>query len=314
MGWLWFGFFIHGLRLCLLAWQQKEKNIKIIDLSRNFGKEAALSAGLVYANGQAVIPIDADLQDPPEIIPTLLAHWQEGYEVVLATRRQRHGDSWWKKFTALGFYWLINKICDHPIPPNTGDFRLLDHKVVAVLRQLPERNRFMKGLFAWVGFRQTTVYYEREPRQAGTSKWRYWQLWNLALDGIFAFSTTPLKLAGWAGLVISCSAMAYASFLVMLKITQGIDIKGYASIMVAVLLLGGIQLITLGILGEYVGRIYIEAKGRPLYLVRQVYDEQAHTPDEQPSLTINPVCYFDDSPNHTPSCQCDGRHCGRNGC
>lgn len=256
----------------LLAWRHREPAIKVIHFSRNFGKEAALSAGLDYAFGQAVIPMDADLQDPPELIPDLIQKWrEENVDVVLATRRERRGDTWWKKFTALGFYRVMNTICDTPIPPNTGDFRLMDQRVVAVLRQLPERNRFMKGLFAWVGFRQATLYYDREPRAVGAAKWRFWQLWNLALDGIVAFSTAPLRLAGWAGLMLSLGALGYAGYLVVLKFNQGIELPGYASIMVTLLFLGGIQLITLGILGEYVGRIYVETKGRPLYLVRQLY-------------------------------------------
>ena len=246
--------------------------IVIIDLARNFGKEIALTAGLDYSRGKAVIPIDADLQDPPELIEKLLAKWHEGYDVVCATRKKRSGESWLKRFTANGFYKTISKLSTIPIPENTGDFRLLDRKVVEAIKQLPERTRFMKGLFSWVGYRKTTIYFERKPRFAGKTKWNYWKLWNFALDGITAFSTLPLKVWSYLGILIALLSIAYASFLTIRTIIFGIDVPGYASLMVSILFLGSVQLIAIGVLGEYIGRIYEEAKQRPLYLVREIYD------------------------------------------
>jgi len=242
--------------------------VKIISLSRNFGKDVAISAGFDYASGAAVIPIDADLQDPPELIAPMLAKWREGYDVVYATRRRRDGDSWSKRTAARAFYRLFDQITDIPIPHDTGDFRLLDRRVVDVLVRLPERTRFMKGLFAWVGFRQVALEFDREQRAAGETKWSYWRLWNFALDAITSFSSMPLKVWSYLGLIISIFAFLFALFLAVLKIVRGIDVPGYASLMVAVLFFGGVQLISLGIIGEYLARMYNEVKGRPLYLVR----------------------------------------------
>jgi glycosyltransferase involved in cell wall biosynthesis len=258
----------------LLAYHHHYDAIKVINLSRNFGKEIALTAGLDYASGDAVIPIDADLQDPPELIEKLVEKWQEGYDVVYAMRRSRQGESWFKKFTANAFYRTIGKISQVPIPPNTGDFRLLDRRVVNSLKQMPERTRFMKGLFAWVGYKQTLVEFDREPRFLGNTKWNYWKLWNFAIDGITSFSLLPLKVWSYLGIIISLIALLYALYLVIKTIILGIDIPGYASLMVAILFLGGIQLITLGIMGEYLGRVYMEVKERPLYLVRETYGFQ----------------------------------------
>ncbi len=245
--------------------------IKVINLSRNFGKEIALTAGIDYANGAAIIPIDADLQDPPELIEELVAKWREGYDVVYATRRSRQGETWLKRFTANGFYKTISKMTSVAIPANTGDFRLLDRKVVEAIKKIPERTRFMKGLFAWVGYKQTSVMFDREPRAAGTTTWNYWKLWNFAIDGITSFSLVPLKVWSYIGLFISFISLLYASFLVIRTLILGIDVPGYASLMVAVLFFGGIQLITLGVIGEYLGRVYEEVKGRPLYFVRESY-------------------------------------------
>ena len=245
--------------------------IKVINLSRNFGKEIALTAGIDYANGAAIIPIDADLQDPPELIEELVAKWREGYDVVYATRRSRQGETWLKRFTADAFYKTIGKMTSIPIPANTGDFRLLDRKVVEALKQIPERTRFMKGLFAWVGYKQTSVMFDREPRAAGATTWNYWKLWNFAIDGITSFSFVPLKIWSYIGLLISFISLLYACFLVIRTLILGIDVPGYASLMVAVLFFGGIQLITLGVIGEYLGRVYEEVKGRPLYFVRESY-------------------------------------------
>lgn len=247
----------------------RDPRVKVIDLSRNFGKEIALTAGLDHATGDAVIPIDADLQDPPELIPELLAKWREGYEVVNATRRSRQGETWVKKATANAFYRALEKMTSIRIPRNTGDFRLISRPAMDALRRLPERNRFMKGLFAWVGFRQATVYFDRHPRHAGVTTWNYWRLWNLALDGITSFSSLPLRIWSYLGAGIALCAFFYASFLILRTLFFGIDLPGYASIMVTILFIGGIQLIGLGVLGEYLGRIFEEVKQRPMYLIRE---------------------------------------------
>ncbi len=256
---------------CLVEYHHRHPGIKVVNLSRNFGKEVALTAGIDYAGGAAVIPIDADLQDPPELIKELVATWREGYDVVYATRRSREGESWVKRFTARSFYRTIGWMSPVPIPRDTGDFRLLDRRVVEALKQMPERTRFMKGLFGWAGFKQTSILFDREPRLNGTTTWNYWRLWNFAIDGITSFSFLPLKVWSYVGLVISLLSFIYATFLVIRTLIFGVDLPGYASLMVTVLFLGGIQLITLGIIGEYLGRVYEEVKGRPLYLVRDCY-------------------------------------------
>ncbi len=255
----------------LLEYHRRNPAIKIVNLSRNFGKDIALSAGLDYARGAAVVPIDADLQDPPELIEQMVAKWREGFDMVYAVRNRRDGDSWLKRATARFFYRIFDRITDIPAPRDTGDFRLLDRRVVDVLTRLPERTRFMKGLFAWVGYRHAAISYDREARRAGETKWNYWRLWNFALDAITSFSSLPLKIWRYLGLVISVFAFLYALFLAGLKIIRGIDVPGYASIMVAVLFFGGVQLISLGIIGEYLARMYNEVKGRPLYLVRDAW-------------------------------------------
>jgi glycosyltransferase involved in cell wall biosynthesis len=255
----------------LIEHHQQNPAIKVVNLSRNYGKEIALSAGLDYTCGDAVVPIDADLQDPPELIADLVAKWREGYDVVLATRRSRQGESWIKRLTANAFYRIIDRISHVPIPRDTGDFRLIDRRVVDAIKQLPERNRFMKGLFAWVGFKQTSILYDRPSRYKGETTWNYWRLWNFALDGITSFSFIPLKVWSYIGLLVAIPAFFYASFLVIRTVLFGVDLPGYASIMVAVLFLGGVQLVSLGVLGEYLGRVYEEVKGRPLYLVRESY-------------------------------------------
>lgn len=242
--------------------------LRIVSLSRNFGKDIAISAGLDHACGAAVAPIDADLQDPPELLEPMVGKWREGYDVVYATRRRRDGESFMKRTSSKYFYRIFERITDIPIPRDTGDFRLLDRRVVDVLVRLPERTRFMKGLFAWVGFRQAAIVFDRPQRRAGNSKWGYWRLWNFALDAVTSFSSMPLKVWSYLGVIISLFAFLYALFLATLKVTRGIDVPGYASIMVAVLFFGGVQLISLGIIGEYLARTYNEVKGRPLYLVR----------------------------------------------
>jgi len=245
-----------------------DPRVKVINFSRNFGKEIALTAGIDHACGQAVIPIDADLQDPPELIVELVAKWREGFDVVNATRRSRQGENILKRMTAGAFYRVLENMADIYIPRNTGDFRLLGRPAVDALKRMPERTRFMKGLFAWVGFRQATVLYDRHRRHAGQTKWNYWRLWNFAIDGIVSFSTIPLKVWSYFGLGVAGMAFLYAIFLTVRTMWYGIDLPGYASLMVVVLFLGGIQLITLGVLGEYLGRIYDETKRRPLYIVR----------------------------------------------
>ena len=263
----------------LLARRAAMPELRVISLSRNFGKEVALSAGLEHACGAAVVPIDADLQDPPELIEAMVAKWREGFDVVYATRGKRAGESRLKRASARYFYRVFDQISDFPMPRDTGDFRLLDRRVVDVLIRLPERTRFMKGLFAWVGFRQTAVTFDRAERSGGRSKWSYWRLWNFALDAVTSFSSMPLKVWSYLGVIISLFAFLYALFLAGLKISRGIDVPGYASIMVAVLFFGGVQLISLGIIGEYLARTYNEVKGRPLYLVRERWgfgDDQPH--------------------------------------
>ena len=247
---------------------RRNPRIKVVALSRNFGKELALTAGIDYAVGAAVVPIDADLQDPPELIGALVAKWREGYDVVYARRRSREGESWFKKMTANNFYRVMEKMSDVPIPRDTGDFRLLDRRVVDVLKLLPERTRFMKGLFAWVGYRQTEVAYDRDARYSGETKWNYWRLWNFAIDGITSFSLAPLRVWSYLGISFALLALFYGTFLLLRTLISGNDVPGYASLMVATLFLGGVQMIILGILGEYLGRVYEEVKGRPLYLVR----------------------------------------------
>ena len=255
----------------LVDYHHRYPEIKIVNLSRNFGKEIALSAGLDYTQGNVVVIIDADMQDPPELIGELLEKWREGYDVVYATRRSRAGETWLKRFTAFGFYRVLNLLSEVAIPDNTGDFRLLDRRVVEALRQLPERNRFMKGLFSWVGYKQTAVMFDRPPRHRGSSSWNYWKLWNFALEGLTSFSFMPLKIWSYVGLAIAIPAVFYATYLILRTLIFGIDVPGYASLMVAVLFFGGIQLVTLGVIGEYLGRIYQEVKGRPLYFVRDIY-------------------------------------------
>lgn len=246
-----------------------DSRIKVIDLSRNFGKEIAMSAGLKYSTGDAVIPIDADLQDPPELIPKLVEKWKEGFDVVYATRQRREGETVLKKTTAHLFYRFIQKITRIDIPADTGDFRLMSRQVVDALNELPEQHRFMKGLFSWVGFRQTSIEYQREPRFAGKTSFNYWKLWNFAIEGITSFSFAPLQIAMYLGFAISLLSLIYAGYLVFSTLFNGNAVPGYPSLMVAILFFGGVQLITLGIIGEYIGRIYNETKRRPLYYVRE---------------------------------------------
>jgi glycosyltransferase involved in cell wall biosynthesis len=254
-------------RQYIQSWMTTHPSIKLINLTRNFGKERALAAGIDHASGDAVIPMDADLQDPPEIIPQLIEQWQSGYKMVIASRSDRPGDTHFKRFSANGFYRIMNRCSEMVLPPNAGDFRLMDRCVVDALKQLPERTRFHKGLFAWLGFKTTTVYYSRPERVMGQTKWHYWKLWNYALDGIFSFSTAPLKLWTYVGVVTALAGFAYALFIIARTLSFGIDVPGYASLLVILLILNGFCLIGIGVLGEYVGRIFTEVKQRPLYLI-----------------------------------------------
>ncbi len=255
----------------LLAWQQRTPHITVVDLSRNFGKEAAMTAGLNVAKGQVVVPIDVDLQDPPELILDMLQLWQQGFEVVLGRRVDRASDSWAKRTTASWFYKIHNKISKPKLPENVGDFRLMDRVVVDALKTLPEAHRFMKGLFAWVGFRTAVVDYVRLPRTVGTTKFNGWSLWNFALEGLTSFSTEPLRIWTYVGMFVSGMSILFALFIIIKVLLYGADVPGYASLMVAVTFLSGLQLVGIGILGEYLGRTYIESKRRPVYLVSRLY-------------------------------------------
>ena len=243
--------------------------IKLVKLSRNFGKEPALAAGLNYASGDAVIPIDVDLQDPPEVIVELIKKWIEGAQVVNAKRVNRDTDSWIKRSTANLFYDVFNSIAHNAIPENVGDFRLLDREVVDVLNEFTERNRFMKAIFSWVGYDQATVEYVRSSRIAGSSKFKYWKLWNFALDGVTGSTTVPLRIWTYIGATLAAIAIVYAAYIIIKTLVFGIDSPGYASLMVVILGIGAFNFMSLGILGEYVGRISEEVRNRPLYLVQQ---------------------------------------------
>ncbi len=260
-----------GTLAALLALAAQDPRMKIVELSRNFGKEAALTAGLDAARGDAVIPLDADLQDPPHLIGVMIEAWQAGAEVVQARRIDRSHDSLMKRQTAAWFYRLHNRLSKTKIPENVGDFRLMDRVVVNALKQLPERQRFMKGLFAWVGFRTVTIDYARAERASGTTKFSGFALWNFALEGFTSFSTAPLKIWTYLGGISAVTTFAYGIYIVLRTVFFGIDVPGYASLLVAVLFFGSVQLISIGLLGEYIGRIYVETKQRPAYIIRKVY-------------------------------------------
>ncbi|NOH79525.1 glycosyltransferase family 2 protein [Vibrio sp. RE86] len=249
-------------------------SIQSVGLSRNFGKESAMSAGLEHSNGLAVILIDADLQDPPELIPDMVAKWREGFDVVNMQRGERLGETWFKRKSAAMFYRLLNSMVKSDIPENVGDFRLLAREVVDHINRLPERNRYMKGIFAWPGFKQTTITFQRDARFCGETKWNYFKLFGLAVDGITSFSIRPLRIATVLGGLIAASAFIYGMMIVGKTILFGDPVSGYPSMMVVQLALGGIQLLSIGVLGEYIGRIFIETKQRPLYLVQSVNQKQ----------------------------------------
>ena len=240
-----------------------------LKLSRNFGKEAALTAGLDAVVADAAVVIDADLQDPPELIPALVEQWRAGYDVVYATRSARAGESGLKRFTAAAFYRGMERLSDTTIPRDTGDFRLLSRRALDALGQLRERQRFMKGMFSWIGCRQTAVHYLREPRQAGATKWNYWRLAQLAIEGITSFSTAPLRLATWVGLASAGLAFVYGLWVLVHSLVYGDPVRGYPTLMLVILFLGGVQLLAPGVIGEYLGRSYAESKQRPLYFIEE---------------------------------------------
>lgn len=244
-----------------------DSHIAILNLSRNFGKEIAMTAGLDHARGDAVVVIDADLQDPPEVIPQLVAGWREGFDMVYAQRRKRRGETRLRRITAFLFYRLVRRAGDFELPTEVGDFRLMSRRHVDAVLRLRERHRFMKGLFCWVGFPSKPVLYDRLPRYADKTKWNYWGLWNFALEGITSFTIVPLKIATYIGLLVAAFAVVFGGYIVIMTLLFGNPVAGYPSMMAVVLFLGGTQLITLGIIGEYLGRIFNETKSRPLYLI-----------------------------------------------
>lgn len=254
-------------------------HIRLVRLSRNFGKDAALSAGLAHAAGDAIIPMDADLQDPPDLLPDMIAAWREGAVIVNAVRQDRSSDTWLKRKTATAFYSVFNRLSNYPLHRDVGDFRLLDRKAINAINEVPERVRFMKGLFSWVGFRPVEIPYARPERVAGETKWRMWALWNFALDGITGSSTLPLRIWTYVGGVLAIFSIIYALIVFIRVVIYGVDVPGYASLMVVTLILGASNFIALGIIGEYVGRISIEVRGRPLFIVESVEQLSKEEPE-----------------------------------
>ena len=254
--------------------RRADGRIGLVNLSRNFGKEVATTAGLDHARGEAVIVIDADLQDPPEVIPELVAAWREGFDMVYGQRRVREGETWLKKRSADLFYRLMQSLGEVQMPRDTGDFRLMSRRAVEALLRLREHHRFMKGLFAWIGFPSTAVVYDRAPRASGRTKWSYWRLWNLAIEGITSYTVMPLKVATYLGLSVALFAAVYGGGIVLRTLLVGSRVPGYPSLMAVILFLGGAQLVTLGVMGEYLGRVFNETKQRPLYLV------ESYTPSD----------------------------------
>ena len=254
-----------------------EPRVTLVNLARNFGKEAAMTAGLFHARGDAVVPMDVDLQDPPKLILEFVRLWQEeGYDTVYGVRTDRNADTPMKRLTAGGFYRLFNAVSTTTrIPENAGDFRLMDRRVVEVIKQLPERNRFMKGLFAWAGVNSIGVPYERPARAAGVTKFNYWKLWNFALDGFFSFSSWPLRVWSYIGAGVALLSFIYMLVIITKVIFFGIDSPGYASLMCVILFLGGMQLISIGVIGEYLGRMFLEVKQRPVFVIEGVYGQYA---------------------------------------
>jgi glycosyltransferase involved in cell wall biosynthesis len=258
--------------------RERHPNTTIVDLSRNFGKEIALTAGLDAAKGDAVVIIDADLQDPPELIETLIDGWCEGYEVVYAKRKKRHGESWLKKKTAAAFYRIMRNIGAVQLPENTGDFRLMSRKAVDAVCAVREQHRFMKGVFAWVGFPSKAVLYDRDPRAAGNTKWNYWKLWNLSIEGLTSFTIAPLKLSSYVGFATAFLAIIAGIYYMTKAVLFGDPVAGFPTLITVMLFLGGVQLAVLGVMGEYLGRIFNETKDRPLYFTNQVLEAENAEP------------------------------------
>lgn len=254
--------------------RKKDKRICYLNLSRNYGKETAMIAGLDYSKGDAVIIIDADLQDPPELIPEMLKYWEEGYDDVYAKRNSRKGETWIKKFTSKMYYKTLQNVTKIEIQKDTGDFRLLDRRCVEALKSIRESQRYTKGLFSWIGFNKKEILYDRDPRAAGNTKWNYKKLIDLSIDGLTSFTTAPLRWSAIIGLIVSIIGFFYMLYIIIKTIALGVDVPGYASTMVVILFLGGIQLIVLGVLGEYLGRAFYETKGRPLYFVDKYNDKR----------------------------------------
>ena len=267
--------------------------VHLVKLSRNFGKDNALAAGLAMAKGDAVVPMDVDLQDPPEILPKMVAAWLKGAKVVNALRSDRSSDSWFKRTSAGAFYRTYNRIADTPLEPNVGDFRLLDREVVNVLNSMPERIRFMKGMFSWVGYSPVHVEYTRPERVAGQTKWKIWPLWNFALDGITGSTTLPLRIWTYFGGVVAFGALLYAIVIVFRTIVHGIEVPGYASLMVVLLTIGALNMIALGILGEYIGRIAVEVRQRPLYIIEMAQEISQADETKSPEAKRNALLHSD---------------------
>ncbi|THE11344.1 glycosyltransferase [Bacillus timonensis] len=257
--------------------RKHDRRISYVDLSRNFGKEIAMIAGFDYATGDAVVIIDADLQDPPELIPEMIYYWEQGYDDIYAKRRNRAGETWLKKWTANKFYGILQKTTKIEIQENTGDFRLLDRRCVNALREMRESQRYTKGMFSWIGFNKKEILFDRDPRAAGESKWNYFKLFDLAIEGLTSFTTAPLRISAFFGFTISFAAFIYMMWIIIKTLMWDEPVSGYPSLMTVILFLGGIQLLSLGVIGEYLGRIFNETKNRPLYYVNVYNDEKVRS-------------------------------------
>lgn len=273
-------------RSLIAQYAQKHNYVDYIFLSRNFGKEKAMYAGIMHTNTDGLVIIDADLQDPPELIPQMVDLWRQGYDDVYARRRSRKGESWLKKSTSHLYYWLLQKVARVDIQTDTGDFRLLDRKCIDALQRLDESERNSKALFSWIGFKKIEFLYDRDERTHGKSKWNYAQLIHLAMDGITSFTTAPLKIATWSGILVSIFAVAYAIFILIRTVIRGVDVPGYASLLVIILILGGIQLLCLGVIGEYLGRVFTQTKNRPVYLVEETKIHKSDNTDKDETSQV----------------------------
>src|SRR3989338_9204661 len=269
----------------ITRFSKKDQRVSYLNLSRNFGKEIAMAAGIDHVTSDALVIIDADLQDPPELIPEMVHYWQEGYDDIYARRSSRHGETWFKKFTSKYFYRVLEKSTDIPIQRDTGDFRLLSRRCIEALQQIRERERYTKGFFSWIGYKKKEITYIRDPRAAGETKWNYFKLFNLAIDGIVSFTTAPLRISTILGIAISFFAFFYILIVIARTLFYGVDIAGYPSMMAVILFLGGVQLLSLGIIGEYIGRIFNETKQRPLYLIEEYHATSPVIPEFQDKTT-----------------------------